>query len=772
MAKSNNEQRNIALNFITNANETKSQITQLMETIDDTSQEYQELAQSSRQLEQATESLTNALNNEAGSAANVQDSIQRLQAQQATAIRTINNTRTAINNQTVSMRSLTSEVTSNGGAMAILDTVTGGWATTAKDSIEALALFTKGTNLSTVAQRAYTFVVGTSTGALKAFRIALAATGIGAAVVVVGLLVEAWMNLTSATDEATEAQKRFDAQAKLSKQLADERISDLEFEAEMLRELARERGASIQEIRRLETEAYNKRLDELERQMNDERLSIEDRREAAKEWSREYNQNLLREQRWRADDAENARNTAKETADARVKIAKDNSAELRRIEEERVARLKELVEEEVKIIERIRVLTNEAFGNPSTKLLSDNEKKIKDYYATWAEEANRLFEILDAGVIDTEEFDTSIEHLGKAYEKLITNVENSNKTLAEAYTEAFTEMDLFSKGEYVNTENEALSLYDLNESIIAISKTIDDVSSKKAFEDTFNVSDLIETNKEVKELYKTWSDFDEQLTNNPDREINSWLRFKDFDAVEGLLRKSLDSQIYDLGEQKKLNIAKLQELGIYEDSKLELEKYYANKEIELEEQTANKLIELEQKKRDAKIMTLDVTSNAVNSEMQLTDALLSFASEADQERIKASGAYKTRMIALTTIDMLSGAVAAYTSAIGATGNPITDQILGISSAASVVATGLSNIKKIESVKLKGATDGGGAPSAAAGASATPNVQFVSSSENQIANSVAGAMSNSNQEPIKAYVVTSEVESGLALERNAINNNSL
>lgn len=760
MAKSNNEQRNIALNFITNANETRNQINQLMETIDDTSQEYQDLAQSSRQLEQATESLTNALNNGAGSVSNVQDSIQRLQAQQATAIRTINNTRTAINNQTVSMRSLTSEVTSNGGAMAILDTVTGGWATTAKDSIEALTLFTKGTNLSTVAQRAYTFVVGTSTGALKAFRIALAATGIGAAVVLVGLLVEAWMNLTKATDEATEAQKRFDAQAKISKQIADERISDLEFEAEMLRELARERGASIQEIRQLETEAYNKRLDELKRQMNDESLTIEARREAAKKWSQEYNQNLLREQRWRADDAEKARNTAKETADARVKIAKDSSAELRRIEQERFEFDKKLQE-----------LRDELFigsaVNPTDEIIKKNEVQIRKENEAREKELKNLKRIHKE---TSETYQDAARVINETYDARIKKLEDSTGEVTKYYKEyevLFNELSGI-----IDTGISSEGLLNYYENIINFIDSIKSSDIKSYYEEIFNPDILKENINYIKELQKTFEDFNEELINNPDGEINSWLKFEDFDAVEGQLRRNLDNQIETLEKQKEINIAKLQELGIYEDNKLELEKYYANKKIELEEQTANKISELEQKKRDAKIMTLDVTSNAVNSEMQLTDALLAFASEADQERIKASGAYKTRMIALTTIDMLSGAVAAYTSAIGATGNPITDQILGISSAASVVATGLSNIKKIESVKLKGATDGGGAPSAAAAASATPNVQFVSSSENQIANSVAGAMSNSNQEPIKAYVVTSEVESGLALERNAINNNSL
>ena len=60
-----------------------------------------------------------------------------------------------------------------------------------KDSI----LITQG---QAAAQALYAVAVGTSTGALKAFRIALLATGIGAAVAAVGLLVAKWDDLTAA----------------------------------------------------------------------------------------------------------------------------------------------------------------------------------------------------------------------------------------------------------------------------------------------------------------------------------------------------------------------------------------------------------------------------------------------------------------------------------------------------------------------------------------------------------------------------------------------
>ena len=60
-----------------------------------------------------------------------------------------------------------------------------------KDSI----LITQG---QAAAQALYAVAVGTSTGALKAFRIALVSTGIGAIIVAIGLLIENWDKLTAA----------------------------------------------------------------------------------------------------------------------------------------------------------------------------------------------------------------------------------------------------------------------------------------------------------------------------------------------------------------------------------------------------------------------------------------------------------------------------------------------------------------------------------------------------------------------------------------------
>jgi hypothetical protein len=104
-------------------------------------------------------------------------------------------------------------------------------------------------NLNVVAQRAYALAVGTSTGAMKAFRLALVATGIGAAVVAIGLLIENF-------DKLTGAVKRFlGIKTESNKAIADG-TQAMEREIEILKA----RGASQEQIFAREFELSRERM--------------------------------------------------------------------------------------------------------------------------------------------------------------------------------------------------------------------------------------------------------------------------------------------------------------------------------------------------------------------------------------------------------------------------------------------------------------------------------------------------------------------------------
>jgi hypothetical protein len=136
-----------------------------------------------------------------------------------------------------------------------------------KDSI----LITQG---QAAAQALYATAVGASTGAMKAFRIALLATGIGAAIAAVGLLIAKWDDLTAAVrrflnlpDPAIAAKAR--EQALLREEAALSNYRDA-YEAHTNAQIAadQKREAQVKERQRKEAEATQKRLERLREENN------------------------------------------------------------------------------------------------------------------------------------------------------------------------------------------------------------------------------------------------------------------------------------------------------------------------------------------------------------------------------------------------------------------------------------------------------------------------------------------------------------------------
>lgn len=95
-----------------------------------------------------------------------------------------------------------------------------------KESAMMMGVNTIKTKAAAAWQAIYTTAVGTSTGALKAFRVAMLATGIGAIIAGIVLLVKNWDKLTSAIDGSAKAAK--DAKLEYDELLkSNERLTEL-----------------------------------------------------------------------------------------------------------------------------------------------------------------------------------------------------------------------------------------------------------------------------------------------------------------------------------------------------------------------------------------------------------------------------------------------------------------------------------------------------------------------------------------------------------------
>jgi hypothetical protein len=216
----------------------------------------------------------------------------------------------------------------NGGAMGLLNELTGGLAMTVKDAVEATGLFTSGTTIATLAQKAYTFVVGTTTGALKALRLAIASTGIGLLVVAIGYLVSSMMSAGDATEEETRAQEALNKALENGKKAFEDLNEGIDYSTKLSILRAKIAGASEEELSNIEVKAnqerkngYLQRAKDLENSLYDEAKTPEQIEKIKAEISKndnDYHKGL------RQNEVETLENKLKVADEDRAKTAEAN----------------------------------------------------------------------------------------------------------------------------------------------------------------------------------------------------------------------------------------------------------------------------------------------------------------------------------------------------------------------------------------------------------------------------------------------------------------
>ena len=119
---------------------------------------------------------------------------------------------------------------------------------------------TAATKEQTLAQRIYAAVVGQSTGAMKAFKIALVSTGIGALILALGYAVSKMVEYATATDEAKDSTDKFAESIKRLREENEQRINLLKAQGKETDALQVEQLKNELEI--LEAKKFN---DDIER---------------------------------------------------------------------------------------------------------------------------------------------------------------------------------------------------------------------------------------------------------------------------------------------------------------------------------------------------------------------------------------------------------------------------------------------------------------------------------------------------------------------------
>jgi len=279
----------------------------------------------------------------------------------------------------------------NGGAMGLLNDATGGLAMTVKDAVEATGLFTKGTTIATTAQKLYTLVVGSTTGALKALRIALVSTGLGAIVVLLGLFISKMMESVDATEEQVRAQESLNRALDATNALYKESIQGVQDVTKERLIRAKIAGKSEADLQKIEAEGEKERYqnylnerDRLQTLLNDKNLSAENAEKINKQLSENQREYFKSVSDGRIKDLEEDLSVveAKRQADADLKAKQ--LEEQRKFNEERLKLELEYQKSLREGLNELQIATNEAEFE-QRRLELENRQKQSDEIAKIAE---------------------------------------------------------------------------------------------------------------------------------------------------------------------------------------------------------------------------------------------------------------------------------------------------------------------------------------------------------------------------------------------------
>ena len=231
----------------------------------------------------------------------------------------------------------------------------------------------------------------------------------------------------------------------------------------------------------------------------------------------------------------------------------------------------------------------------------------------------------------------------------------------------------------------------------------------------------------------------------------------EFFRQENLLAELTDTELQKLYDKYKLEQDAAEGNA---ELLLALEKKYNLDKQKIDDEAAAKVKEREK-------MLLDFKLNTALEGLQLiTDISEMFGSKNEKQAKKAFNIQKAASIASTTIQTYQAAQSAYASQI-IPGDP-TSVVRGAIAAGLAVASGLVKVAKIAKTKFEGGGAGGGGGNE--GGATTPTMsapQF-----NVVGQSGVNQLASLNQQPIQAYVVSGQVTSQQALDRNRLENATL
>jgi len=643
------------------------------------------------------------------------------------------------------------------------------------------------TTALSVATGVYTAVVGTSTGAMKLFRLAMIGTGIGALVVGVGLLIANfemlmapisgaiqllkdfgdWIGLTSFAEDEANNKSREIAEAK-TKALDDQIVAFQKGNEKRLKGFTKEDDAIGRQIAL--AKAQGKDTYELERARIKASISFQQgeiktinlQYQSIKATQAQQKANYELFIQYMQQHNESGAFTSL-IITAKEELAKLTEKETKKIEESRLAQeaLKDTVND-LAILEAEHAKAS----RDQAKQKSDNAKKeVKEVKDISREIEDSKLKALKDGQ------EKELELIRVQYERKKLDLEKQvkEKTVKKKQADELIAQDIIQQGideqkirdkytqdrikkedeDWLKQQEIDLSKQDY-EKLVLMQKF--DAESLLATDIEKLTKDHVEALKAIDAKYLAEAEAIKEAQRQ--KEIEA---IKNYNLIvlseEELARQAIDEKA----------IADLAKLTSDFDLKLLTEEQYNLAREKLTEKTNAEIAKLDEDAKNKKQELLNSQLDAVKGGLtSIANIAELFAGKSKASQKRAFNIQKATNIASATIDTFVSAQSAYKSVIGV---PVVGPVLAPLASAGAIAMGLMNIKKIKESQF----EGGAEPSASSGGGGGGGGAVQAPQFNVVGNNGMNQLAQLQQKPVQAYVVSSEMTSAQALERNRINN---
>jgi len=653
-----------------------------------------------------------------------------------------------------------------------------------KESALMKGIDTAKTYLLATATAAYSFVVGTSTGALKLFRIALVSTGIGAIVVLIGLLIANFDAVKNAVIGAYDKFNKLgpavkavimiifpfigaivgivkaleyfgvvdDATTRKNKANAEARTKAVEKEANLKANLSKKKQKSDDDYYSHEInlakangkETYQLELSKAKAHLASGRVFLSAQALKIKAYQEEIKMLIA------TGDADSDRVKAlkKSMADSQ-KVAtesyNDNLATKRAIEVMEAEHRTELKNNAKGSAVEQKDITRD-LQDAKLALVKDGQEKELEAIRLKYKREN---EDLEKEVKDKTKKRKQVDELIKL------NLDLQEKDLAVVRDKYAKEKIKKQDEEWLATQKLTLSAREYEELLLAQKF---DSEQEKAIGNAELEKELTEQHQtELVALRKRFAEEDLKIA-------------EDLAKAKLEAEKQYNALVLSEEELAKLNVqskadAELLTLQTNFNNKLLTQEQFEQAKKALTEKTNVEIEKLDEdadkKKTELLARQLDAVKGGLTSIANIAEL---FAGKSKKSQKRAFEVQKITNIASATIDTYMSATSAYKSVSGI---PVVGPVLAPLAAAGAIAAGLINIKKIKESQFEGGAEpsaGGGGGGDMGGGGAPQAPQF-----NVVGNNGMNQLAQLQQKPVQAYVVSSEMTSAQALERNRINN---